>query len=65
MTISKVNDCTKDNVSLHLKNIYNDCEVNKKSTTEEFSTVEKEGERPIVTWRKKMNFDESLLLWNY
>ena len=49
MTISKVNDCTKDNVSLHLKNIYNDCEVNKKSTTEEVSAVEKEGERPIVT----------------
>jgi hypothetical protein len=32
-------DCTTDNISLHLKNIYADGELNERSTTEEFSIV--------------------------
>ena len=36
-----------DNISLHLKNIYNDYELNKNSTTEEFSVVQKEGNREV------------------
>jgi len=40
-------DCSIDNVSLHLKNIYNDKELSSDSTTEEFSIVQKEGNREI------------------
>lgn len=41
MNNSKGNDCITDNISLHLKNIYNDYELDKNSTTEEFSVVQK------------------------
>ncbi len=37
--------CTADNISLHLKNIYTEKELDEKSTTEEFSVVQKEGSR--------------------
>ena len=40
-------NCTTDNVSLHLKNIYNDFELDKNSTSEEFSVVQKEGDREV------------------
>ncbi|MFH1875358.1 MAG: RhuM family protein [Candidatus Omnitrophota bacterium] len=40
-------DCSADNISLHLKNIYQENEVDRKSTTEEFSAVQKEGEREV------------------
>ena len=39
--------CSTDNISLHLKNIYQENEVDQKSTTEEFSVVQKEGEREV------------------
>ena len=45
--MSELYDCTTDNISLHLKNIYNDYELNKNSTTEEFSVVQKEGNREV------------------
>ena len=45
--MSELYDCTVDNISLHLKNIYNDYELDKKSTTEEFSIVQKEGNREV------------------
>ena len=45
--MSELYDCTTDNISLHLKNIYNDYELNKNSTTEEFSVVQKEGNRKV------------------
>ena len=40
--------CTSDNVSLHLKNIYSEQELKETSTTEEFSVVQKEGERNVI-----------------
>jgi len=40
-------DCSADNVSLHLKNIYTEKEVEPKSTTEEISVVQKEGQREV------------------
>ncbi|MBU0596685.1 virulence RhuM family protein [Patescibacteria group bacterium] len=40
-------DCSTDNISLHLKNIYEENEVDQKLTTEEFSTVQKEGKREV------------------
>ena len=40
--------CTADNISLHLKNIYTEKELDEKSTTEEFSVVQKEGSREVT-----------------
>lgn len=40
-------DCTSDNISLHLKNIFTDGELSKKATTEHFSVVQKEGTRSV------------------
>lgn len=40
-------DCTADNVSLHLKNIYDDDELQREATTEKFSVVRKEGNRQV------------------
>ena len=40
-------DCTSDNTSLHLKNIYHDKELSQKATTEKFSVVQNEGNRAV------------------
>jgi hypothetical protein len=40
-------DCTKDNISIHLKNIYAEKELEERATTEDFSVVQKEGEREV------------------
>jgi hypothetical protein len=40
-------DCSADNVSLHLKNIYEEKELDEGATTEEFSVVQIEGKRKI------------------
>ncbi|OGJ84295.1 MAG: cell filamentation protein Fic [Candidatus Raymondbacteria bacterium RifOxyA12_full_50_37] len=40
--------CTADNISLHLKNIFKEHELDEAATTEEFSVVQKEGEREIA-----------------
>ena len=40
-------DCSSDNISLHLKNIYNEKEIDQSSTTEDFSVVQKEGDRKV------------------
>ena len=45
--MSELYDCSTDNISLHLKNIYNDLELDKESTTEDFSIVQKEGNREV------------------
>lgn len=40
-------DVSPDNISLHLKNIYEDGELTHKATTEESSVVQKEGSREV------------------
>lgn len=40
-------DCSVDNISLHLKNVYQENEVDQKATTEEFSVVQEEGVRKV------------------
>jgi hypothetical protein len=50
-------DCTTDNISLHLKNIYADGELNESSTTEEFSIVQQEGSRKVKRKIKFYNLD--------
>jgi hypothetical protein len=39
--------CSSDNISLHLKNLYQEGEIEEKSTTEEFSVVQTEGGREV------------------
>ena len=39
--------CTADNISLHLKNIYNEGELREEATTEKISVVQKEGDREV------------------
>ncbi len=50
-------DTSSDNISLHLKNIYKDEELARKSTTENFSAVQKEGKRQIRRTLKHYNLD--------
>ena len=49
--------CTSDNISLHLKNIYKEGELNETSTTEEFSVVQQEGARQVQRKPKFYNLD--------
>lgn len=45
--MSQLFDCSEDNISLHLKNIYKEGELDESSTTEESSVVQKEGSREV------------------
>jgi hypothetical protein len=46
-----------DNISLHLKNIYSEGELDEKSTTEDFSVVRQEGSRQVNRKLKHYNLD--------
>jgi hypothetical protein len=46
-----------DNISLHLKNIYKERELDEKSTVEESSVVRKEGNRTVKRKIKHYNLD--------
>ena len=50
-------DCSSDNVSLHLKNIYEEQELEENPTTEYFSVVQKEGTRNVTRQVKCYNLD--------
>ena len=50
-------DCSTDNISLHLKNIFREEELDEKSTTEFFSVVQKEGNREVKRNVKYYNLD--------
>lgn len=50
-------ECTTDNISLHLKNIFTDGELVESSTTEEISVVQKEGNRDVRRMPKFYNLD--------
>jgi hypothetical protein len=50
-------DCSSDNVSLHLKNIYDTEELQAKATTEDFSVVRQEGARQVARLIKHYNLD--------
>ncbi|MCR5559247.1 MAG: virulence RhuM family protein [Schwartzia sp.] len=53
-------NCTTDNVSLHLKNIYEENELDENSTTEYFSVVQNEGTREVTRKTKCYNLDAIL-----
>ena len=59
--MSELFDCSTDNVSLHLKNIYESNELNELSTTEDFSVVQQEGKREIKTITDFNNISRCLL----
>ena len=50
-------DCSTDNISLHLKNIFREEELDEKSTTEFFSVVQREGNRNVSRNVKCYNLD--------
>ena len=52
-SMAELFDCTADNISLHLKNIYAENELNVHSTAEKFSVVRREGERDV---RREVTF---------
>lgn len=49
-TMAELFDCSRDNISLHLKNIFLDKELDEDATTEEFSVVQTEEKRKAATW---------------
>ena len=53
--LAELFDTSTDNISLHLKNIYAEEELEERSTTEESSVVQKEGKRQteITSMRKE------------
>lgn len=55
--ISELYNCTSDNIGLHLKNIYNDLELDKNSTTENYSVVQNEGNREVKRNIQYYNLD--------
>lgn len=50
-------DCSTDNISLHLKNIYSDGELSESATAEEFSVVQREGAREVRRTPKFYSLD--------
>ena len=50
-------DCSSDNISLHLKNIYQDGELQENATAEDFSVVQAEGNRQVSRIIKFYNLD--------
>ena len=50
-------DCSSDNISLHLKNIYAEGELIESATAEDFSVVQQEGARQVQRKKKFYNLD--------
>jgi len=50
-------DCSADNISLHLKNIYESGELQATATTEDYSVVRQEGSREVSRSLKHYNLD--------
>ena len=48
---------TKQNISLHIKNIYDEEELNENSTVKDFLTVQNEGNRKVEKTVKYYNLD--------
>ncbi|MEG2017196.1 MAG: virulence RhuM family protein [Clostridium sp.] len=56
-SMAQLFDCSIDNISLHLKNIFADGELDENSTIEEISVVQKEGTRNVKRNQKFYNLD--------
>ena len=55
--LAELLDTTTDNISLHLKNIYSDGELDEAATTEESSVVQQEGKRRVTRRVRLYNLD--------
>lgn len=55
--MAKLFDCSTDNIGVHLKNIYETYELQRDSTTEEISVVQKEGNREVTRKLQFYNLD--------
>lgn len=55
--MSELFQTSTDNISLHLKNIYSEGELDENSTTEDFSVVRQEGTRQVQRKLKHYNLD--------
>ena len=53
-------DCTSDNISVHLQNIYDTDELKKEATTEKISVVRREGNRDVNRTLQFYNLDANL-----
>ena len=56
-SIADLFECSSDNISLHLKNIFQENELDKNSTTEKISVVRKEGNRNVNRELEFYNLD--------
>ena len=56
-SMAELFNCSSDNISLHLKNIYAENELSEQSTAEEFSVVQTEGGRNVTRRTKFYNLD--------
>ncbi|MBI4968152.1 MAG: virulence RhuM family protein [Rhodospirillales bacterium] len=55
--MARLFQCTTDNISLHLKNIYEEEELSPEATAEEFSVVRQEGNRQVTRSIAHYNLD--------
>jgi hypothetical protein len=55
--MAKLFQCSADNISLHLKNLYNEGELSQSATTEDFSVVRQEGNRTVTRKLAFFNLD--------
>ncbi|EEW78342.1 virulence RhuM family protein [Haemophilus influenzae] len=55
--MANIFDTSSDNISLHLKNIFNEAELDENLTTEDFSVVRQEGKRQVTRKVKYYNLD--------
>jgi len=55
--MAEIFETSADNISLHLKNIYNDGELDESATAEESSVVRQEGRRQVTRRIKHYNLD--------
>ena len=67
-SIAELFDCSKNNIGLHLKNIFLDKELDKNSTTEIFSAVQKGGncdvKRNIILYKRAIYIVCFILCYN-
>lgn len=61
-SMAELFDCTSDNISLHLKNIYADEELELSATTEKISVVRKEGNRNVQRTLDFYNLDAIIVV---
>jgi hypothetical protein len=55
--LGELYNTSKQDISYHIKNIYNDLELNQNSTVKEFLTVQKEGNREVKRKSTYYNLD--------